>query len=122
MKEKLKTIPVPLLPTMVGVCTLGNVYMGLGFTAVRHLAFWLAMIVAVLYIGKFITNSDVCKNEYSNVIPASLYAGFSMMLMLIGSYIFTYAPAAGKAIWLCGVIIHAVHILIFTYRKCDKGR
>ncbi len=95
--------------------------MGLGFTAVRHLAFWLAMIVLVMYIGKFVTNADVCKTEYSNVIPASLYAGFSMLMMLIGSYIFDVSPAVGKAIWLCGVIIHACHILVFTYRNVVKG-
>ncbi len=121
MKDKLKTIPVPLLPTMVGTCTLGNVYLGLGFPAVKHIAFWCAIFIVIMYIGKIITSPDVCKDEYSNTVPSSLYAGFTMLLMLIGSYFYDLGIGIGKGIWLCGVIIHAVHILVFTYRNVIKG-
>ncbi len=121
MKEKLKAIPVPLLPTMVGACTLGNVYMGLGFVWVRHLAFIAAICLVLLYIGKFITNTELCKKEYSQTVPSSLYAGFSMLLMLIGSYVFDLNPAFGKGLWFLGVIIHAGQILVFTYNNVIKG-
>ncbi len=120
-KEKLKTIPVPLLPTMVGACTLGNVYQGLGFDWVRNILFWTAIVVVISYIAKVITNPDTFKAEYNQVIPASLYAGFSMLLMLIGSYVFPISNGFGKCLWLLGVIIHACHILIFTYRNVVKG-
>ena len=33
---------------------------------------------------------DTCKSEYSNTVPASLYAAFTMLLMILGSYFFTY--------------------------------
>ncbi len=121
MKEKLKTIPVPLLPTMVGACTLSNVYMGLGFTWIRHIIFVTTICVILAYIGKFITNFDTCKAEYEKTVLCSLYAGFSMCLMLIGSYLFTWAPGLGKALWFIGVIIHAAQILVFTYKNVIKG-
>ncbi len=121
MSEKLKKIPVPLLPTMVGACTLGNVYMGLGYTWIRHVIFVTTICVVLLYIGKMITNLDTVKEEYSKTVFCSLYAGFSMLLMLIGSYVFDASPVVGKGLWFAGVIIHAVHILVFTYRNVLKG-
>lgn len=121
MKEKLKKIPVPLLPTMVGACTLSNVYVNLGYTWIRHLTFICTAIVIILYIGKIITNPQTCKEEYCQTILCSLYAGFSMCLMLLGSYFFDYIPAFGKALWFIGLIIHAIHICVFTYRNVIKN-
>ncbi|MDO4619359.1 MAG: TDT family transporter [Lachnospiraceae bacterium] len=121
MKKKLNLIPVPLLPTMVGACTLGNVYMGFGFTWLRNLIFVLAAVLVVFYIGKLVMNTETCKKEYDNTILCSLYGGFSMLLMLIGSFLFAYVPALGKGLWFAGVIIHAVHICVFTYKNVLKG-
>ena len=45
-----------------------------------------------------------------------------MMLMILGSYYFDYVPALGKGIWAAATVIHAVHILIFTYRNVIKKR
>ena len=44
-----------------------------------------------------------------------------MITMIIGSYIYTYNAAFGKALWFIGLILHAIHILIFTYRNVVKG-
>ena len=75
----------------------------------------------VFYIIKITIYFDTCKKEYSNVIPASLYAGFPMIMMLLGSYYFDYNQLLGKGLWAAGLIIDAVHILIFTYRNVIKG-
>lgn len=119
--ERFKNIPVPILPTTVGAATLSNMYLTLGFTWIRHITMWLAAITLIAYIIKIVFNFDVFKTEYSNTIPASLYAGFTMLTMILGSYIFDYSPVIGKAMWFIGLIIHAIHILIFTYRNVFKG-
>ena len=119
--QKIKNLPVPILPTMVGASTLANVYSGMGYTWVRHLTIWAAIAVLIAYIVKIVAHFDTVKNEYSNTVPASLYAGFTMITMIIGSYIYTYNAAFGKALWFIGLILHAIHILIFTYRNVVKG-
>ena len=119
--QKIKNLPVPILPTMVGASTLANVYSGMGYTWVRHLTIWAAIAVLIAYIVKMVAHFDTVKNEYSNTVPASLYAGFTMITMIIGSYIYTYNAAFGKALWFIGLILHAIHILIFTYRNIVKG-
>ncbi|MFI3208437.1 MAG: TDT family transporter [Eubacteriales bacterium] len=120
--ERLKNMPVPLLPTMVGAMTLSNVYSGLGYTAIRHITMCAGIIVLLLYIVKIIKFFPTVKEEYNNTVLASLYAGFTMMMMLIGSYIFDFNAVIGKGIWFAALILHTCHILLFTYKNVIKKR
>lgn len=120
--ERLERMPVPVLPTFVGALTLSNVYSGMGYVWVRHLTMWAATIVLLLYIVKLVKYPGTCKKEYETVVPSSLYAGFFMVMMILGSYYFDYVPALGKGMLLLAVALHAVHILVFTYRNVIKSR
>ena len=120
--DRLERMPVPLLPTFVGALTLSNVYAGMNYVWVRHLTMWAATIIWLLYIIKIIRYPNTCKKEYSNTVPASLYAGFTMVMMILGSYYFDYVPMLGKALWTIGLVVHAGHILLFTYNNVIKKR
>lgn len=119
--QKIENIPVPLLPTMVGAATLSNVYLTFGYTWVRHLTMISASIILLAYMLKIFKYFGTVKKEYSNTVPASLYVGFTMITMILGSYYFDYNQVVGKALWFIGVVLHAIHILIFTYRNVIKG-
>ena len=119
--SKIANLPVGVIATCVGMATLSNVYLTLGYTGIRHVSM---MIAAVIWIAAFIkitVHFKTFKQEYQNVVPASLYATFTMLTMILGSYIFSYQQTIGKAIWLTGVCLHILHILIFTYRNVIKG-
>lgn len=120
--ERLQRMPVPVLPTFVGALTLSNVYGGMGYVWVRHLTMWAATIIILVYLLKIIRYPDICRKEYETVVPCSLYAGFSMVLMIIGSYYYELGMDAGKIIWGAGLAIHAIHILVFTYRNVIRKR
>lgn len=120
--NRLKAMPVPLLPTMVGAMTLSNVYLSLGFPFLRHLTMIAGALVWLVYCVKIIKFPGKIKEEYSATVLASLYAGFTMMMMIFGSYLFPYSPTLGKLIWSAGLAIHACHILVFTYRNVIKNR
>lgn len=117
MKERLKKFPVPVLPTFVGTLTLGNVYGGMGYTWFRVLIMICATVIVLAYIFKIILCSSTCMEEYKQTVPSSLYAGFTMCLMILGSFYFEKGMAFGKWIWLIAIIIHASHICIFTARN-----
>lgn len=119
--QKLGDIPVAILPTMVGALTLSTVFGNMGYTWVRHITSWTALVILLLYLGKIIFNFDTVKKEYSNTVPASLYAGFTMITMILGSYFYNASPVFGKTLWFIGLILHAIHILVFTYRNVVKG-
>ncbi len=120
--NRLERMPVPVLPTFVGALTLSNVYLGMGYAWVRHLTMWAATVIIILYLVKIIRFPATCKKEYETVVPCSLYAGFTMVLMILGSYYFDYVPALGKGLWTVGLAIHAVHILVFTWRNVIRKR
>ena len=119
--QKTENLPVAILPTMVGALTLGNVYSGMGYTWVRHITTWAAIIILLTYLAKIIFHFDTVKKEYSNTVPASLYAGATMITMIVGSYFYNASPVFGKTLWFAGLILHAIHILVFTYRNVIKG-
>lgn len=119
--QKIENLPVPILPTMVGALTLSTIYSNMGYTWVRHITSWVAVIVLLSYITKMIVYPKTCLKEYSNTVPASLYAGFTMITMILGGYFYNASPVFGKTLWFTGLILHAIHILIFTYRNVIKG-
>lgn len=120
--NRLERMPVPVLPTFVGALTLSNVLSGMGYTWIRHMTMWAATIIILLYIVKIIKFPNTCKKEYEAVVPCSLYAGFTMVIMILGSYYFDYVPALGKGMWAAALAVHAVHICVFTYRNVIKKR
>lgn len=120
--QKLERMPVPILPTMVGAATLSNVFAGLGFTLIRHITMIVTTLVLLFCLLKIVKYSRTFLNEYKNTVPASLYAGLTMLLMILGSYYFTFSPTVGKMMWAVGLSLHALHILIFTFRNILTNR
>ena len=94
--NKLRNLPIAVMPTFVGAATLANMYLPLGYTWIRHLTIWAAALALIAYLLKIVLHFDVVKKEYSNTVPASLYAGVTMITMIIGSYIFTYNHIISK--------------------------
>lgn len=119
--KKIKNMPLPILPTMVGAATLSNVYQTLGYNWIRHITMGSATIILIAYLIKIILYFDTCKSEYSNTVPASLYAAFTMILMILGSYYLNYSYILGKSLWTIGLVLHTLHIIVFTYRNVFLG-
>lgn len=119
--SKISTIPVPLLPAMAGACTLANVYLSLGFPLVRHITMIMGTVLILCYLIKIAACFDTVKKEYQLVVPCSLYSGFTMLLMILGSYYFDFHQGFGKGLWFLGLIFHALHIVVFTCRNVLKG-
>ena len=51
-KNKLKNMPIAIVPTMVGAATLSNVYQGLGFTWIKHVTMWSAILLSLIHISE----------------------------------------------------------------------
>ncbi len=119
--ERLKNLPVPVLPTFVGALTLSNVFENLGFPWVRHITTWTATIILFIYMMKMIKYPKTVKGEYSKTVLSSLYAGFTMIMMILGAYYIQFHQILGKGLWSLGLGIHTIHLIIFTYRHVIKN-
>ena len=122
MIKRLEKMPVPVLPTFVGLLTLSNVYGGMGYTWLRYAVMAAATIVIVFYLVKIAVYPKTCAREYVQTVPASLYAGLTMCLMILGSFYYEKGLGFGKIVWLVAVIAHMVHILVFTWNNVIKKR
>ncbi len=121
IKKSLKNIPVPILPTMVGVDTLSNVWILEEFSLIRHISVWAGIIILCLYTGKLILYFDVVKSEYLDGKISSLHAGFTMLIMITGGYFVDYFPVFGKTIWFFGIFLHIIHLSLFVYLHIIKN-
>ena len=72
-------------------------------------------------MGKIILYPSVAKGEYKNTVPASLYAGITMVTMILCSYYKDWAPGPARIILIAAVCIHAVHILVFLFNNVFRG-
>ncbi len=120
--DKTKHIPLPLVPCMLGACTLSNIYSGLGFTFIRHLTIFFSILIVLLYLIKIIAHPSIIKEEYKNPVTSSLYPGICMVCMVIGSYFYDYFNTFGKIIWIIAIVFHIIHIGVFTYLHFIKSR
>lgn len=114
--KRIEKIPVPAVPTMLALCTLANVFGGLGFIAFR----WTAMIIGTfflcVYILKMVCFPKTVKAEYIPMVPSSLIAGFTMCWMVIGSFYYEMGYGLGKVIWVIAVFLHLAHLCVFITR------
>ncbi len=121
-ESRLLRLPVSVMPTFVGVATLGNVYNGMGYTFVRHFSMLLLLIVMLLFTAKYIKSKTTFVKDYNSRIFSALLSGYPMGMMILGSYISESFFSIGKAVWFLGIIIHAFHIIAFSYKHIIKER
>lgn len=115
-------LPVGLIATTVGLCTLSNAYGAIDFVGVRHLTMVFGMVIWLLALSKIVFHFQVFSSEYMQVVPCSLYATFAMLTAILSSYLYTYLPLLGLLLWYGAVIMHTGHILFFTYQNVIKNR
>ena len=103
MKERLKNMPIPVVATMLGAATLSNIYQGLGYDWIRHVTMWASTVVLLFYIAKIVLYPSIVKGEYKNTVPASLYAGITMVTMILCSYYKDWFPGAARVVLIAAV-------------------
>ncbi len=119
--ERLERFPVGIIGTIVGAITLSNGYSLIGLSFLRNIFMPIGIVVFILATIKIIHHHKTFLNEYKTPVAGSLYATYSMLLVLIGSYIFQFAPTLGKSICFLGFALHIIFILFFTYLHLHKN-
>lgn len=119
--ERTEKMPIPLVGTALAVCTLGNIYDGMGFSLVRFLCMVFGVVILFFYLVKVFKFPQVCKNEYTtNTVFASLYGTISMVMMITSSYFMQWIPAL-KYVIMFAVLLHAFFICAFLYLNLIKN-
>ena len=104
--SRLEKIPVPAVATFLSLLTLSNVYGGLGFVWFRYLCMACGTVFIICYLLKIIMFPKTVMNEYSQVIPCSLYAALTMCMTILGSFYLELGNTFE-------IPVHAVHLVRF---------
>lgn len=120
LRTKLSAMPLPLVPTALGVVVLTSIYDSLGFPLLHWTALIGACVVALCYLLKMAFHlKGVIANEYANPLVAALYPTLPMLIMMICVFVAQLIPS----VWLAAEVVFFVmfgliclHMVIFFIR------
>ncbi len=111
--NKYRNLPVGFIGTVLGLATLSNAYNAIGFSFIRTIVMIFALYCWTIAARKVFLNFDKVKEEYmENTVTATLYATFSMLTMVLSSFIVQFIAPLGKVLWLIAIFVQLTLIIL----------
>ena len=120
LKDKVSRLPLPVVPTTLGLLVLSGFYDSLGYPFIHWLAVIAASVVALAYCLKiaFYFRSVVAA-EYANPMLAALYPTVPMLIMVLCSFYAQLIPAlwmAAEVVFFAMLALLCLHVAVFFAR------
>lgn len=106
MRNLFQVVPIPISGLMLGLVSLGNLFLSMGHTAFGHVCFFIGIFLFLLIIGKLIFAFSSILTEMQNPIIASVSPTFTMGTLSISSGLHYYGVHE--------FVIHMIWILAAT--------
>lgn len=120
LKDKVSRLPLPVVPTTLGLLVLSGFYDSLGYPLVHWLAVVAATLVALAYCLKIAFHlKSVVAAEYANPMLAALYPTLPMLVMVLCVFYAQLMPVlwtAAEAVFFTMLGLLCVHIAVFFVR------
>lgn len=113
MNEVLKKLPVPIVGTILGLASAGNLIQSYG-EVYRNIFGIISTLVLILMSIKIVKYPKSVAESLENPIVSSVFPTLDMAIMVLSTYIEPYAPVIGRIIWIMGLTIHIILIFWFT--------
>lgn len=115
----LELIPVPIAGLMLALATTGNTIKPRS-EILRYIFGLVAMAIFLLLLSKTIRYFEYTKDDFYNVVIASVMPTFSMGGMVISTYILPINYAFASILWYLCVALHIFFICAFTIMHLVK--
>ena len=115
----IKRIPLPMAGLILGIFALGNLLAGYS-ASLRLMIGAVGAVLYILYVARVVVGAAKLTEELKNPVVAGVFATFPMATMLLATYLKPYAGGVAYAVWLIGVILHAVLIIWFSVNIAAK--
>lgn len=120
LKDKVSRLPLPVVPTTLGLLVLSGFYDALGYPLIHGLAVIVATFVALAYCLKIAFHlKSVVAAEYANPMLAALYPTLPMLIMVLCVFYAQLVPAlwtAAEVVFFTMLGLLCVHIVVFFVR------
>ena len=108
-------IPLPICGLILALISLGTLTEEIN--VVFKYAFGLiGVIFLILIILKIIIYPKKVGIDLKNPVILSSFGTFSMTLMILSTYFISYSSTFAYALWICGITIHILIMIYFTYQ------
>lgn len=119
MKQLVKRVPVPIAGLMLALAAAGNLVQSYG-AGYRNIFGFLSAILLVLLLAKIIKYPSVVKQELKNPVVASVFPTLTMGMMLLATYVKSFAPNFAFIMWIVSVVGHILLMVKFTINYMVK--
>lgn len=120
LKDKVSRLPLPVVPTTLGLLVLSGYYDSIGYPIIHWLAVIVATVVALAYCLKIAFHlKSVVAAEYANPMLAALYPTVPMLIMVLCAFYAQLFPAvwiAAEVVFFAMLGLLFVHIIVFFAR------
>jgi exfoliative toxin A/B len=110
----IKNIPIPVCGLILALLSLGNLTQDI-HPYLRWIFGGFGLIFLILIILKIFFYPNDIKEDFKNPVIVSSSGTFSMSLMILSTYIIQFNSTLAYAIWICGIALHILLMIYFTY-------
>lgn len=120
IKDKVSRLPLPVVPTTLGLLVLSGFYDSIGYPLVHWIAVIAATLVALAYCLKIAFHlKSVVAAEYANPMLAALYPTVPMLIMVLCAFYAQLVPAVwtgAEVVFFAMLALLFIHIIVFFAR------
>lgn len=121
MLEILKKVPMALCGLILGIASLGNLFVNEKLTVISNIWGILAMLLMAVIVLKLVLTSDSVWAELKNPMSASTMPTFTMALMVIATFWGRWGfHTFGLILWCAAIAIHLFIMGAFIYLHLIK--
>lgn len=111
----IERIPIPISGLILSLFSLGNLVQDI-HPYLRYIFGCIGAVFLVLMVLKVILYPKSIRNDFKNPVIVSSSGTFSMNLMILSTYLASFMPIFAYGVWICGVALHIMLMVYFTYR------
>lgn len=112
----LKKVPMAMCGLILGIASLGNLFVAEKMTVISNVCGVISMLMIALIILKVLFAFNSVATELQNPVAASTFPTFTMSLMVISTYWGRWGfHNFGLTLWCIAIIIHLSITAIFVY-------
>src|SRR6056297_3570370 len=119
MTKLFKSIPLPIAGLMLGLAGLGNLVGSYG-GQYRMIAGIMAGFIALLLIGRILTDYSNVSKELKHPILGSVALCFPMGLMILSTYILSLSAQLALSTWYLGLALHILLLIKFSLNLFEE--
>ncbi|MDO5519109.1 MAG: TDT family transporter [bacterium] len=120
--KKLENMHIGISGTSLAFITLSNCWIIKDINYLKPISIFIACIMILLMITRLILYPKRMYSELKNPVTGTFYPTMGMVVWLLTSYFYPYAPRICSIVWLIIVVYHYAIVVFYTVVRIMEGK